>query len=88
MTLDAEVRHVQRLEVIPVMPLEPATASTPGTAPGPRHQTELLAERGSVTRGACPDASRSERVEADVEVSAEAGELGVLTIPSAFFHDV
>jgi hypothetical protein len=69
-----------------VVAFQPVSTSTPSTALRPQDQPELLAQGRRVPRRSRPDAARAEDVEANFEVTAEAGELGVLTVTSALFH--
>lgn len=87
MAVDAEEGDVQGLVIVPVVALKARATSAPRTASWPFDQTELLAERGCVSRRASPNASRTENVTTDLQVATKTGELGVLAIPSAFFHD-
>jgi len=86
-TVHAQERDVQRLVVAPVVALQPHATSTPGAATGPFDQPELLSERRGVTRGASSNPSWTQDVATDLQVASKTGELGVLAIPSAFFHD-
>lgn len=86
MTLGAEERDVQGLVVVPVMTFQAEPLPTPRAALRSRDQPELFPERRGIAGRARPDAARAEGVEADFEMTAEPGELGVLTVQSAFFH--
>jgi hypothetical protein len=87
MTVGAEECDVQGLVIVPVMALEAHPTSAPGTGFWPLDQSELLAECGCVSRRASPNASRTEDVATNFQVATKTGELGVLAIPSALFHD-
>lgn len=87
MAIDAQVGDIQGFVIIPMVTFEPESSATPGTAFRPRDEAELLSERRGVSRRSGANPTRSEQVQADFQVSAKAGELGVLAVPSAFFHD-
>lgn len=88
MAIDAEESDVQGLVIVPVMALKPRpTPAAPSTAPRPHDQAELLAERGRVPGRARANSSWTEDVATQFQVALKTGELGVLAIPSALFHD-
>jgi hypothetical protein len=88
MAILAQVRHVQRFGVVPVMALEPRVATAPGAAPGSEEEAELLSQRGRVARGARAYAPGAKCVEADIQVTVQTGEFGVETVlvPSDLLH--
>jgi hypothetical protein len=86
MAVNAEERDVQGFVIIPVMAFQPKPAPTPRAAFRSGDKPELLTERRGITSRARSDAPGAKEVEADFEVSAETCELGVLAVPSAFFH--
>src|SRR4051812_12585128 len=86
MTVDAQVGNVQGLVVIPVVSFQPEPSSAPGTTLGTGYQPELLAECRGIACRAGANPPRLEHVQADFQVTAKTGDLGVLTIPSAFLH--
>src|SRR5579864_3327862 len=68
------------------MPLESLPPPAPGAARGPRDEAELLGQCGGIARRSGAHAAGSERIAADIKMTAETGELGVLEIAPAFFH--
>ena len=86
MAVDAEIRDIQGLIVVPMMALETVPASAPGTALRALDQSELFRERRGIARRTRADASRTEEIEADFQVALQTCELGVLSIPTGSFH--
>ena len=86
MAFDTQIGDVQRFVVIPVMPFEASSPPAPRAAFRSRDQAELLTKGGRVTRRARPDSPGAKPIDADFQVSAEAGEFGVEMIVTALFH--
>ena len=86
MALDAEEGHVERLAVIPVMALELPVPPTPGTDPGADDQAQPLPQGRGIARRPGANPPRFQAVEADLEVTLEAGQQGTLPIATAFPH--
>ena len=87
MAIAAEEADVEGLVIIPMMTFQAEATPAPDATPRARDQAELLGEGRRVSRRAGPDSSGTEGIEADIEMSSEAGELGVQAVPEAFFHD-
>jgi len=87
MAIAAEEADVEGLVIIPVMTFQAEATPAPDATLRARDLAELLGEGRRVSRRAGPDTSGTEGIEADVEMSAKSGELGVQAVPEAFFHD-
>ena len=87
MAVAAEEADVEGLFVIPMMTFQAATTPAPDATMRAGDQAELFGEGRRVARRAGPDASGTEGIKADIEMSAETCELGVQAVPEAFFHD-
>ena len=83
----AEEGDVQGFVIIPVVPLQPTPTAAPGAAVGAFDHPELLAQGRRIAGRASPDPAGAEEIGADLQMTAKAGEIGVLTVPLNLFHD-
>ena len=87
-TIDAQECHVERLVIVPVVTFEPESATTPGATAWTLDQTELLAKGGGMAGRSRSDSSRFREVEANVEMTFEAGVLGMQAEALDLLHEL
>ncbi len=86
MAVGAEECHIERLLVLPVVALEPLTATAPGATARPNDQPELLSQRSGIPRRAGSNPPWPCQIETNFQMATKTCELGVLAIASALFH--
>lgn len=88
MAIVTQERHNERLVVIPVVAFEILATSAPRTSWGTFQEAELLGQRCRVPGGTCSQSPRTIGVEAQIQGTAETGELRGEALASKFLHVV
>lgn len=82
----AEISHIERFAVIPVVSFQAEVTTTPRTASRPGDQPKLFSQSRGVPRGTRADASRTEQIQGNLNVAAKTGDLGMLAVAARFLH--
>lgn len=84
--IGAEEGHVERFGVIPVMALQTSAATTPGAASGAGDQAQHLTQSRGISCRPCPDAARSQTIEADLDMPGQTGKERTPVVPLSSLH--